>query len=129
MGFPSAELTPFLDALMIVDAPGGDLWAGYDLRVGKPLLSFDGEACVHRDWVSDVWQDHVGTGAHIVRTLWHEIVGEDDDDRLWVALALCGQKDRRTAREYRIRQAQEAAVRKGRGLLAARRRRSRYADR
>lgn len=123
------ELTPFLDALMIVDAPGGDLWTGYELRVGKPLFSFDSEACVHRDWVSDVWQDHVGTGAHIVRTLWHEMVGEDDDDRLWVALALCGQKDRRTAREYRVRQAQEAAVRKGRGLLAARRRRSGHADR
>ena len=107
------ELTPFLDALMAADAPGGDFWAGYDLRIGKPLFSFDGETCVHRDWVSDVWQDHIGTGAHIVRTLWHEIVGESDDDRLWVALALCGQKDRRTAREYRIRQTQKAASAKG----------------
>lgn len=116
------ELSPFLDALIRVDAPGGDLWMGYDQRLGKPLFCFDGATCVHRDWISDVWHEHIGTGAHIVRTLWHEIVGEGSDDRVWVALALCGQRDRRTAREYQVKRGRDEAVRKGRGLLAARRR-------
>lgn len=118
------ELTPFLDALLAVDAPGGDVWAGYDLHRGKPLFSFDGGAtCVHRDWISDAWQDHIGTGAHIVRTLWHELVGDRGDDRVWVALALCGQRDRRTARAYQVTQARKNAVARGHSLLAARRRR------
>ena len=110
---------------MAVDAPGGDVWAGYDLHLGKPLFSFDGGAtCVHRDWISDVWQDHIGTGAHIVRTLWHELVGDSGDDRVWVALALCGQRDRRTARAYQVEQTRKTAIAKGHSLLAARRRRA-----
>ena len=51
----------------------------------------------------------------------------DDDDRLgWLSLR---QKDCAVPHESIESDAQEAAVRKGRGLLAARRRRSRYADR
>lgn len=101
-----------------VDAPGGDLWTGYDARAGTPLFTKDfGWTGLSGDWISDVWEKHVGCGAHIVRTLWHHLCWESDQDSTWVALALCGQDSDRTAREYRVQGARARAVRDGRGLL------------
>ena len=114
------ELTPFLDAVIEVDAPGGELWVGYDVRVGTPLLTTDfGRTALSGDWISDVWEEHVGCGAHIVRTLWHQLAWESDRDLAWVALALCGQRDERSARHYRVEGARRRAARSGRGLLRA----------
>jgi hypothetical protein len=112
------ELTPFLDAVILVDAPTDDLWTAYDARVGTPLFSRDGGAtAMTPDWLSDVWEEHVGCGAHIVRTLWHEVAHEADVDLTWMALALCGQKDQRTARHYQVRNAAARQLRTGRGML------------
>jgi len=83
------ELTPVLDAVILVDAPIDDLWTAYDTRIGTPLFSRDGVTAMTPDWVSDVWEEHVGCGAHIVRTLWHEVAHESDADLTWMALALC----------------------------------------
>ncbi len=122
------ELTPFLDALMTMEAPGGDLWAGYDQRTGTPLFSDNGGAtALTADWISDLWYEHVGTGAHIVRTLWHEAVLDVDPgdgaarDRAWLALALCGQRSRRMQGEYSERAASVGAVRMSRARLRRRR--------
>ena len=99
------ELTPFLDAVLEAAAPGGDLWAGYDMRIGTPLFSLDGGRTVlSSDWFSDVFEKRIGHGAHIVRTLWHDHVALNGGaDEVWVALAPCGQRDARTERHYRTR--------------------------
>ena len=115
------ELTEFLDELLILDAPGGDLWLGYERRAGTPLFSRDGGVtALSADWISDVWYEHVGTGEHIVRTLWHQLAYDSDIDRTWLALALCGQKGGgRTAGEYRETNRRARAVRAGRSSLAS----------
>lgn len=114
------ELNVFLDELLVLDAPGGDLWLGYARRQGTPLFSGDGgQKPLSADWISDVWYRHVGTGAHIVRTLWHQIAYDSDVDRTWMALALCGQHGQgRTAQEYYDRNQNARTVRAGQTLLA-----------
>lgn len=112
------ELTPFLDALIKLEAPGGELWTGYDRRLGTPLFSRDGGGTgLTADWISDVWYEHVGIGEHIVRSLWHETAYDSDVDRTWMALALCGQTGRRTANEYREKGKRVRAVQAGRRAL------------
>lgn len=114
------ELTEFLDELLVLEAPGGDLWVGYEQRQGTPLFSRDGGATpLSADWISDVWYEHVGTGAHIVRTLWHQLAYDSDIDRTWMALALCGQHARSTASAYHEKNTRARAVRAGRQALMA----------
>nr|WP_319484731.1 hypothetical protein [uncultured Cohaesibacter sp.] len=114
------ELTPFLDALITEDAPGGDLWAGYSLRKGTRLFSRDGgKTGLSGDWISDVWFEHFGCGAHFVRTLWHENIYDEDDYNEWIALSLCGQKSERTAKEYRRRATERRRQTKGRRKLVS----------
>ena len=115
------ELTEFLDELLVLDAPGGDLWLGYDRRSGTHLFSRDGGVtALTADWISDVWYEHVGTGEHIVRTLWHQLAYDSDVDRTWMALSLCGQRGGgRTANEYRDKNQRARAVRAGRRSLSA----------
>ncbi len=93
----------------------------YDRRSRTPLFSRDGgETVLTADWISDVWYEHVGTGAHIVRTLWHQLAYDSDTDRTWMALALCGQRGgSRTASEYREKNQRAAAARAGRRSLAS----------
>jgi hypothetical protein len=118
------ETTPFFDALVASDAPGGDLWSGYDLRKDTPFFSLDGGATVlSADWISDVWEKHVGCGAHIVRTLWHELACDADRDLTWMSLALCGQIAERTAQEYRVDNSRRRAAASGRRMMRAARQR------
>ncbi len=114
------ELTEFLDELLVLDAPGGDLWLGYDRRSGTPLFSRDGGVtALTADWISDVWYEHVGTGEHIVRTLWHQLAYDSDVDRTWMALSLCGQRGGgRTASEYHDKNQRARVVRAGRRSLS-----------
>ena len=124
------ETTPFLDELLILEAPGGDLWRGYDARIGTPIFSRDGGVtALSAEWVSDVFYAHVGTGQHIIRSLWHQLAYDSDQDLTWMALALCGQRGARTEAHYRQRNARTTAVRHGRRLLAATRARSLARDR
>ena len=118
------EVEPFLDAVLQADAPGGDLWAGYDARVGTPLFSLDGgRTGLSADWYSDAFEARIGHGAHIIRTLWHDHVAlHGGADEVWVALALAGQRDRRTERHYRTRASRQDQRREGRALLRRARR-------
>lgn len=115
------ELSKFLDELVVLEAPGGELWRGYDARQGTPLFSRDGGAtALTGEWISDVWYEHVGTGEHIVRALWHQLAYDSDTDRTWMALALCGQRGGgRTAAEYYEKNQRARAVRAGRHALAS----------
>jgi hypothetical protein len=116
------ETTPFLDALLTLDAVGGALWPEYDHRCGTPLFSETrGATALTADWISDVFYEHVGTGQHIMRTIWHQLAYESDRDLTWMSLALCGQLGARTKREYRERNARGRTVRAGRQSLAGRR--------
>lgn len=113
------EIAEFLDELFILDAPVGKMWSEYDRRVGTPLFSVDaGRTGLSADWVSDVYYEHIGTGAHIIRSIWHQLAYESDRDLTWMALALCGQRGARTKREYRERNARAKTVRAGRKSLA-----------
>ena len=116
------EVTPFLDDLVVEDAIGSNLWLGYDRRADTPIFSPDGgRTGLTADWLSDVWETHVGSGAHIIRTLWHQLCWESDRDATWIALALCGQRDERTAASYRIEGARRRAARQGRALMRSHR--------
>ncbi|TLP45427.1 hypothetical protein FDK21_11735 [Cohaesibacter sp. CAU 1516] len=116
------KLTQFLDALIIEDAPGRDFWIGYRGRVGTPVFSRDGGATgLSGDWISDIWFEHFGVGAHFVRTLWHENVFDADDEREWIALSLCGQRSDKTAKEYRRKATERRRQIKGRGAMSRRR--------
>ncbi|HBZ43052.1 MAG TPA: hypothetical protein DEO85_03150 [Maritimibacter sp.] len=119
------EITEFLDELFILDAAGGEMWSEYDRRVGTPLFTVDGgRTGLSADWVSDVYYEHIGAGAHIIRTIWHQLAYESDRDLTWMALAMCGQRGTRTKREYRERNARAKTVRAGRKSLADLRRRA-----
>ncbi|MGX9847117.1 hypothetical protein [Limimaricola litoreus] len=48
------ELSEFLDELLVLEAPGGNLWRGYDARLGSPLFSRDGgKTALTAEWISD----------------------------------------------------------------------------
>lgn len=114
------EVSPFLDEVIQFDAPGAELWPGYDARCGTAFFSINGGRTGMRpDWIPSVWQRHLGIGAHIVRTLWHELVRDADEDRTHVALGLCAQRSERTAKAYRLSQTRGADLRRGRDLLRA----------
>lgn len=118
------ETTKFLDELLVLDVAGGDLWREYDRRNGTPVFSQDGGITgLSAEWISDVFYAHIGTGQHIIRTLWHQMAYESDADLAWVAEVLCGQKGARTKLEYRERNARGKAVRTGRKSLADQRKR------
>ncbi|WP_374423236.1 hypothetical protein [Paracoccus sp. (in: a-proteobacteria)] len=112
------ELTPFLDAVVMLDAAGRDLWQAYDSKAGQALFSSDGSGTPPATgWPSKVWRRHFGTGEHIVRTLWHTMMFESEDDDQWIALALAGQKNARTAIHYIHTGARTRAGRRGRALI------------
>ena len=121
------EVTPFLDAALLIDSADHHIWRAYDARHGTPFFSRDGgDTALSKDWISDVWYQHIGTGAHVVRTLWHELAADSARDRTWIALAMCGQKSERTAAHYRLRSAHKRAADRGRGIMKARRQNARH---
>jgi hypothetical protein len=87
------EVTPFLDAVILLDAPGGEFWAGYEARCAPSTALFSGDGGrTGYDELSPtkVWIRHFEIGAHIIRSLWHQLMFECEDDEQYVALALCG---------------------------------------
>jgi hypothetical protein len=115
------EITKFLDAVILEDAPGGDLMAGYQSRIGSSIFSHDGgKTGYNRNWISDIWSKHFSHGAHIVRTLWHDglYTDEEKDDKTHVALALCGQVSERTSLAYRLKHRNKRFLVEGRNMLS-----------
>jgi hypothetical protein len=110
------ELTPFIDAVVLDGRDPLDIAARVRAMQGAPLFSKDGVRPFSEEWISTVWRRHIGTGVHIVRTLWHEEAAEDGGT--WMALALCGQRSAQTARHYTLKAARKRAAKRGRALLA-----------
>ena len=116
------EVTSFLDAVVLLDAPGSDFWTCYQDRceAGVWLFSQDAGASEPDElWPTKVWERHVGIGAHIVRTMWHQMMFDSEDDDQYIALALCGQGHGRTAMEYIVRGNRARALRRGRAKMRA----------
>ncbi|MDH2329082.1 hypothetical protein QCN27_19740 [Cereibacter sp. SYSU M97828] len=113
------ELTPFLDALAHMDLPVMPLHEACDRKLGTPIFSRKGDGRRTGDvWPSKCWRRNFGTGEHIVRSLWHTMMFESEEDDQWIALALCGQGNGRTAKHYTLEGRQKRAARRGRGLIA-----------
>ncbi|WP_341222619.1 hypothetical protein [Loktanella salsilacus] len=116
------ELTPFLDAVIMLDMPTGNVWDAYARREGTPLFSRDGgNSGIHVAWPTKCWVRHFGIGAHIIRSLWHTMMFESEDDDQWIALALCGQGNGRTAKEYILKGNGNRAGRNARAKIRAHR--------
>lgn len=118
------ELTPFLDALIMLDMTGSDFWEAYEAKCGMPLFSRDGgESSPGRSWPTRCWHRHFGIGAHIIRSLWHTLMFESENDDQWIALALCGQGNGRTAQHYILEGRKRRSSRRGRAKIQALRQR------
>lgn len=114
------ELTPFLDALIMLDMPGSDFWEAYGGKCGIALFSRDGgESSPSTSWPTRCWHRHFGIGAHIIRSLWHSLMFESENDDQWIALALCGQGNGRTAKHYILEGRKKQSARRGRAKLQA----------
>lgn len=123
------ELTPFLDAVVTLDSPETDFWSAYDRRSGSFLFSWDfGDTAYSVAWPTRCWERHFGIGEHFVRSLWHSMMFESEDDDQWIALALCGQDSARTAQEYILQGKRKRAARSGRAKLRALRRQTLNGD-
>ncbi len=120
------EVTPFLDALVMLDQAGRDFHDAYAARHGTAMFSRDGgETQLAVTWPTRCWLRHFGIGAHIVRSLWHSLMFESEDDDQWIALALCGQGNARTAQAYILDGQRRRAGRRGRAKIRAIRQASR----
>jgi len=114
------ELTPFLDAVVMLDQSGRDFHDAYAAKHGTALFSQDGGASTPAvDWPSRCWFRYFEIGAHIVRSLWHSLMFESEEDEQWIALALCGQGNARTAQEYILEGRKKRAGRRGRAKIRA----------
>tara|TARA_R110002124_G_scaffold287334_2_gene473174 strand:+ start:831 stop:2003 length:1173 start_codon:yes stop_codon:yes gene_type:complete len=117
------ELTPFLDAVVLVGRSEGSLGTRLRELNGQYLFAKYGRK-LGAGWVSTAWRRHIGTGEHIVRTLWHEEALDDADT--WIALVLCGQEGGgETARHYQVKQQKRQAGRRAKTLMRAARGRRR----
>lgn len=120
------ELTPFLDAVVMLDQSGRDFQEAYAARRGTSLFSPDGGVSTPAvNWPSRCWLRHFGIGAQIVRSLWHTMMFESEDDDQWIALVLCGQGNARTAQDYILEGRKKRAGRRGRAKIRAIRQASR----
>lgn len=118
------ELTPFLDALIMLDMTGSDFWEAYEAKRGMPLFSRDGgDSSPGTSWPTRCWHRHFGIGAHIVRSLWHSLMFESENDDQWIALALCGQGNGRTSQHYILEGRKRRSSRRGRAKIQALRQR------
>jgi len=113
------ELTPFLDAVLLLDMPHDDIQAALDTKNGQPIFSRDMASGVAETWPTRCWIRHFGIGEHIVRSLWHTMMFESEDDDQWIALALCGQGNGRTAQDYILKGNTKRASRRARAKLVA----------
>lgn len=112
------ELTPFLDAVVMLDMPACDFRDAYARKEGLPIFSRDGgRSEPHVSWPTRCWHRHFGIGEHVIRTLWHTMMFASEDDDQWIALAICGQGNGRTAMEYIVRGNRKRASRRARAKL------------
>lgn len=85
-------LTPYLDAVLLMDTEPKHLWQIYDNRLGAALFANPARDWKNygREWLRRNMVEKTGHSAHIVRSLIYDICVLDDELDLRVARALCG---------------------------------------
>ncbi|CUH99353.1 hypothetical protein [Leisingera aquaemixtae] len=85
-------LTPYLDAVLLMDTDPAHLWQIYDTRLGTALFANPARDWKNyeREWLRRNMVERTGHSAHIVRSLIYDTCVLDDDLDLRVARALCG---------------------------------------
>lgn len=86
------SLTPYLDAVLLMDTEPKHLWQIYDSRLGAALFANPARDWKNygREWLRRNMIERTGHSPHIVRSLIYDSCVLDDELDLRVARALCG---------------------------------------
>jgi hypothetical protein len=97
-------LTPFLDAVLLMDTDAAYLWKIYDQRVGTALFANPARdwKCYEREWLRRNMTERTGHSAHIVRTLIYDYVTLDAELDAKVAQALVGHAHATSKQFYEV---------------------------
>jgi len=112
-------LTPFLDALILQGCDERFLPSLRRQAIEQKTYVFahaNGRA-LSPDRVANLWARHVGCKPHIARTLVHTELGKLGPEGVAQALALCAQRDPRTARFYQGKALSDALLLKSGDIL------------
>ena len=114
-------LTSFLDALTL---RGVDRAYLREMRAQAeaeelPLFRHHTGRQFKETYFYGVWKKHMGTGAHISRTRVHSELGKLGPEGVRSALALCAQRDPRTAAAYQSEAVSRALREKGQDMIDA----------
>ncbi|MGC9419244.1 MAG: hypothetical protein ACP5EN_09780, partial [Rhodovulum sp.] len=97
-------LTPYLDAVLLMDTDTVHLWQVYDARRGEPLFSSpnDSAAGWGHTWLWRNMTELIDHGPHILRSLLYDECELDPDLDHRVAGALCGHADATMRQIYEV---------------------------
>lgn len=97
-------LTPFLDAVLLMDTDPTYLWKIYDQRAGTALFANPARdwKCYEREWLRRNMTERTGHSAHIVRTLIYDYCTLDDNLDAKVAQALVGHAHATSKQFYEV---------------------------
>ncbi|WP_417525760.1 hypothetical protein [Marinovum sp.] len=95
-------LSRFVDALVLQDNDPRYLKAlrSHAETVHRPLFVHPDGTPVARNYVTNVWRDVAGTGAHAARTMMHNHFGARGEEGVRKAMILCQQRSRQSADRY-----------------------------
>ena len=96
-------LTPYLDALILMDVDAEHFWSIHEKRLGQPLLlNLATGKAYSENWLWSNFRKLTNHGTHVMRTLMYdECVLGDDLDEL-VAAALCGHASTTSRKFYEV---------------------------
>lgn len=113
--------TPFLDAMLLRGCDERFLPELRRQAIEERIYLFghsDGRA-LSQNRVANLWKRHVGCRPHIARTLVHTELGKLGPEGVAQALALCAQRDPKTARFYQGKAMRDALLLKSEELFLA----------
>ncbi len=97
-------LTPYLDAVLLVDTDPAHLWQVYDARIGTALFANPARDWQNyeREWLRRNMIERTGHSPHIVRSLVYDACVLDQDLDIRVAQALCGHGNETSRKFYEL---------------------------
>ena len=97
-------LTPYLDAVLLMDTDPAHLWTIYDHRLGTALFANPARdwKCYEREWLRRNMTKRTGHSAHIVRTLIYDYCAINDDLDAKVAQTLVGHAHETSKKFYEV---------------------------
>ena len=98
------ELTPYLDAVLLMGVGACHLWTVYQDRVGTALLGNPAQSWkpFGKNWLLENMQAVTGHGPHVVRSLIYDAIVADPSLDLKVAQALCGHAHETSRKFYEL---------------------------